>query len=380
MEVSKLTLSEGLRDQTLATDVLLWMRDHFDKCKNTNCKKLAVTIGLDKDFKPHATTGSIDQTIHKLMRRGLVIRQGTNLWHSNFLVNHGHPDMPPIVDEGFIKVTSTKDDSPTAVFRRNGSKTLAQLIFEWMDAHPAYLVDTTAGEIATAIIKEGTFEGSYASIVSIIHRLMRDGRVKKFNKTDGYRSLADFKLVKKVIPMPQEPEKIGLSSNEVFRANGKTLAELIIDWMKDNPMHLKETTTGEMAEAIVADGKFQTTKESAQTIIARLVREGRVQKFMLEDRPRGRADFKVLDVKYEEPKEEISPDYEYETLKTNKTPEEEQEIMEDNVKNFKELVNEGMDPIHASILTEPKETSTTQAIKLADGSTVNLTININIGK
>lgn len=279
MEVSKLTLSKGLRDQTLATDVLLWMRDHFDKCKNTNCKKLAVAMGLDKDFKPHATTGSIDQTIHKLMRRGLVIRQGTNLWHSNFLVNHGHPDMPPIVDEGFIKVTSTKDDSPTAVFRRNGSKTLAQLIFEWMDAHPMYLVDTTAGEIATAIIKEGAFEGSYASIVSIIHRLMRDGRIKKFNKTDGYRSLADFKLVKKV-----------------------------------------------------------------------------------------------------EPEEEASPDYEYETLKTNKTPEEEQEVMENNIKSFKELVNDGMAPIQASILTEPKESSTTQAIKLADGSTVNLTININIGK
>ena len=48
-----------------------------------------------------------------------------------------------------------------------------------------------------------------------------------------------------------------------------------------------------------------------------------------------------------------------------------------------------MDPIHADELTRKKEeekhmdnesTSTTQSIKMPDGSTINLTININIGK
>lgn len=285
MEVSKLTLSDELAHQTdLKTAVLVWLKEHERAGYNTNCMKLAHTIGLSKDFKAHATTGSIDQSIRRLVKMGLIMRHNINLRHADFMVNYGHPDMPPFINEGVIKE-----------------------------------------------IKE-------------------------------------------------EPAKPNPSPNEVFRANGKTLAELIIDWMKDHPMRLKETTTGEIADAIVADGKFQTTKESAQTVVARLVREGRVQKFMREDRPRGRADFKVLDVKYEEPEEKISPDYEYETLKTNKTPEEEQEIMKNNIKSFKELVNEGVDPIQASILTEPKESSTTQAIKLADGSTVNLTININIGK
>lgn len=285
MEVSKLTLSDELAHQTdLKTAVLVWLKEHEKAGYNTNCMKLAHTIGISKDFKAHATTGSIDQSIRRLIKMGLIMRHNINLRHADFMVNYGHPDMPPFINEGVIK------------------------------------------------------------------------------------------------EVKEEPVKPNPSPNEVFRANGKTLAELIIDWMKDHPMHLKETTTGEIADAIVADGKFRTTKESAQTIVARLVREGRVQKFMREDRPRGRADFKVLDVKYEEPEEEISPDYEYKTLKTNKTPEEEQEVMKNNIKSFKELVNEGVDPIQASILTEPKESSTTQAIKLADGSTVNLTININIGK
>lgn len=285
MEVSKLTISDELLHQTdLKTAILVWLKGHEKAGYNTNCMKLAHTIGISKDFKAHATTGSIDQSIRRLIKMGLIMRHNINLRHADFMVNYGHPDMPAFINEGVIKEVKEK------------------------------------------------------------------------------------------------PVKPNPSPNEVFRANGKTIAELIIDWMKDNPMHLKETTTGEMAEAIVKDGKFQTTKESAQTVIARLVREGRVQKFMREDRPRGKADFKVLDVKYEEPEKEVSPDYEYETLKTNKTPEEEQKIMENNIKSFKELIDAGVGPIQDSILTEPKESSTTQAIKLADGSTVNLTININIGK
>lgn len=286
MEVSKLTLSNELAHQTdLKTAILVWLKEHEKAGYNTNCMKLAHTIGISKDFKAHATTGSIDQSIRRLIKMGLIMRHNINLRRADFMVNYGHPDMPAFINEGVIKEVKEKPARPL------------------------------------------------------------------------------------------------MSPNEVFRANGKTLAELIIDWMKDNPMHLKETTTGEMAEAIVKDGKFQTTKESAQTIIARLVREGRIQKFMREDRPRGRADFKVLDVKYEEPEEEVSPDYEYETLKTNKTPEEEQEIMKDNIKSFKELVNAGVDPIQAITLgSKPESSSSTQTIALPDGRTINLTININFGK
>lgn len=286
MEVSKLTLSNDLIHQTdLKTAILVWLKEHEKAGYNTNCMKLAHTIGISKDFKAHATTGSIDQSIRRLIKMGLIMRHNINLRHADFMVNYGHPDMPAFINEGVIKEVKEKPARPL------------------------------------------------------------------------------------------------MSPNEVFRANGKTLAELIIDWMKDNPMHLKETTTREMAEAIVKDGKFQTTKESAQTIIARLVREGRIQKFMREDKPRGRADFKVLDVKYEEPEEELSPDYEYETLKTNKTPEEEQEIMEDVPKSFKELVNAGVDPIQAITLdSKPDSSSSTQTIALPDGRTINLTININFGK
>jgi len=264
-------------------------------------------------------------------------------------------------------------------------------ILMWLKEHPKAGYNTSCTNLAKTMGLARDFKASTStgSIDQGIRKLVRMGLIVKHNinfvRADylvnyGHPDMPAFIDEGVIREVKEEPVKPTPSPNEIFRANGKTLAELIIDWMKDHPMHLKETTTGEVAEAIVADGKFQTTKESAQTVIARLVREGRVQKFMREDRPRGKADFKVLDVKYEEPEEEVSPDYEYETLKTNKTPEEEQEIMEDNVKSFKELVNAGVDPIHASILTEPKESSTVQAIKLPDGSTVNLTININIGK
>ena len=311
MEVSKLTLSDELTHQTdLKTAVLVWLKEHPKAGYNTNCMKLAHTIGLSKDFKAHATTGSIDQSIRRLIKMGLIMRHNINLRHADFMVNYGHPDMPPFINEGVM------------------------------------------------------------------------------------------------IETKKEPVKPAISPNEVFRANGKTIAELIIEWMKANPMRLKRTTTGELADAIVASGKFQTTKESAQTVIGRLVREGRVQKFMCENRPRGKADFKVLDVKYEDPAEtensviDWSPDWEYD-IKSNVTPEEEAQITEDALDNslreiakeegpfFKDLVREGMDPIHADELTRKKEeekhmdnesTSTTQSIKMPDGGTINLTININIGK
>lgn len=110
----------------------------------------------------------------------------------------------------------------------------------------------------------------------------------------------------------------------------------------------------------------------------------------MDDKPRGKADFKVADVVYEE------PEVEYE-IKDDITPEEEAEVTEEAIDEslreiakeegpfFKDLVKEGMDPIHADLLTrkeEPKEenTSTTQTIKLPGGGTINLTININIGK
>lgn len=272
MEVSKLTLSDELAHQTdVKTAVLMWLKDHPKAAYNTSCMKLAHTIGLSRDFKAHATTGSIDQSIRRLIKMGLIMRHNINLRRADFLVNYGHPDMPAFINEGVIK------------------------------------------------------------------------------------------------EVKEEPVKPTMSAKEVFQANGKTLAELIIDWMKDNPMHLKETTTGEIAEAIIADGKFQTTKGSAQTVIARLVREGRILKYK---KPRGKEDFKVLNVKYEEPEEDISPDYEYETLKCNKTPEEEEEITKEAIDHLKDEYNK--------IVKEQEMEE--QEVNLPEGKVINLTININIGK
>ena len=266
-------------------------------------------------------------------------------------------------------------------------------ILVWLKEHPKAGYNTSCTNLAKTIGLARDFKSSTStgSIDQVIRRLVRMGLIMKHNinliRADylvnyGHPDMPAFINEGVIKEAKEEPVKPTMSAKEIFRANGKTLAELIIDWMKDNPMHLKETTTGEIAEAIIADGKFQTTKGSAQTVIARLVREGRILKYK---KPRGKEDFKVLNVKYEEPEEpeeEISPDYEYETLKCNKTPEEQQEIMKDNAESFKELVNAGVDPINAIMMEKPKEetTSTTQTIALPDGSTINLTININIGK
>lgn len=300
MEVSKLTISDELLHQTdVKTAVLVWLKAHPKAGYNTNCMLLAKTMSLSKDFTATSSTGSIDQAIRRLITMGLIIRHRINFRRADFMVNYGHPDMPPFINEGVVKETRK----------------------------------------------------------------------------------------------PAEPL---VSANEIFRINGnKTIAQLIVDWLKAHPMACVNTTTGELADLIAKDGAFHTTKESAQTVIARMIREGRIKKYKVDDKPRGKADFKVADVVYEE------PEVEYE-IKDDITPEEESEVTEEALdESLREIAKEEgpfFDGDKSKILhdaieqtdfnslikpvEEPKEesTSTTQTIALPGGGTINLTININIGK
>lgn len=111
MEVSKLEISDELKYQTSPlTKILLWMKAHPEKCKNTSTMGLAKTIGLDKDRPLRNTTGSIDQYIRRLIRKGLVIRNG-GLRRADYKINYGHPDMPPIVEGEEVKTTTLKRKS-----------------------------------------------------------------------------------------------------------------------------------------------------------------------------------------------------------------------------------------------------------------------------
>ena len=191
---NRFTISNELQHQTSSkTKTLLWMKSNPEKCHNTSIRGLATTISLDKERPLGLTTFSTEQVIHSLIRQGLVIRQGFNK-HYNFIINHGHPEMPTEIDEGIIKTT-----------------------------------------------------------------------------------------------------QIPKSSVNVYRENGDVLSNLILKWMREHPLKTYNTTTREIAQEIVDSKEFQTTKDSAQTVIARLVREGRLNKQKLDDKPRGKANFSLVD-------------------------------------------------------------------------------------
>lgn len=239
---SRFTLSKELQKQSSSkTKALLWMKSNPEKCRNTSIRGLATVISLDKERPLGLTTFSTEQVIHSLIRQGLVVRQGINK-HYDFLVNHGHPEMPPEIDEGIIKTT-----------------------------------------------------------------------------------------------------QIPKSSVNVYRENGDVLSNLILKWMRNHPLKTYNTTTGEIAQEIVDSKEFQTTKESSQTIIARLVREGKIFKEKLDDKPRGKANFLLSG--------------------------------EDNTPSQSNLIQKSIPTIPTE---EKEEKMESQEVNLPEGSTINLTININL--
>lgn len=268
------------------------MKAHPERCRNTNILGMARTVALDKDKPMKGMTNmAIEKTIHRLIRNGLLIRNG-NKRRADFIINYGHPMMPKEVEGDEVKTINDVKAKADKVIKANGGKTLGECIKEWIKNNPLKAKYTFPTEIANYMLEDGV-SGTSDSIITILNKLARKGEV---NRTEvGYRRF-DYSVGKNSVQ--QEPEiEYGI--------------------------------------------KYEITPEEEAEVTAEAIDESL------------------------------------------------REIAKEEGPFFKDLVREGMDPIHADELTRKKKeekhmdnesTSTTQSIKMPDGSTINLTININIGK
>lgn len=241
------------------------MKAHPERCRNTNILSMSKTVALDKEMPMKGMTNmAIEKTIHRLLRNGLLIRNG-NKRRADFVINYGHPMMPKEVEGEEVKTTSNVKAKADKVVAANGGKTLGECITEWIKNNPIKSKYTFPTEIANYMLEDG-ITGTLDSVVTILNKLVRKGEV---NRTEvGYRRF-DYSVGK-----------------------GK---ERIASW---------------------------------------------------------------------------TPDSEYEVVKSNVTPEEEEEITKEAIDHLKEEYNK--------IVKEQEMEE--QEVNLPEGKVINLTININFGK
>ena len=378
MEVSKLELSDELKYQMSSlTKVLLWMKAHPERCRNTTTMGLARTIGLDKDRPVQATTGSIDQIIRKLIKKGLVIRDGGR-FRADFRINYGHPEMPPIVEGNEVKVTSMKTD-----IRKRGQMSFEKLQKaaengELDKARNRKDVGLLAGYSKEEV--ENSKRG-YSWVSNLIHR----GHIKEeyLSPTEAKYTIIGIpdymnehlkKPKTKVKTVPKVVDRRSSCSYDVVKQNGGKLSDIIYRWFINHNGEevLKATTTNELVRYILANTQIVSTFESMKSIINRLAQKGMITKVRSKGRI-GYFDFSVDE-------DETTSDMDYEVLKENKTPEEQAAIAKvwiDEHENFEPSIADGW-----SYNKEEKEVKMEgqSSIELPDGKTINLTININFGK
>ena len=203
MEVSKLELSDELKHQTsLKMAILMWLKEHPKAGQNTSTIGLAKTMGLARDFAVKSTTGSIDQAIRKLRQQGLIVVHMINLRRGDFAVNYGHPEMPPVIDDGVITSTALISDAepkkteqglaPTTIYLLNG-RSIREAVLEWVAQNPDRAHDTTASRIAEMMLEDGVIQCKRDSIIATIGVLCRTHKLQK--KSSAKPWVYDFCLL-----------------------------------------------------------------------------------------------------------------------------------------------------------------------------------------
>ena len=352
MEVSKLTLSDELTHQTSSlTKALLWMEQHPKQCQNTNIRKIAKTISLDKDRPLRMTTFSTEQLIYQLMRRGWITRNG-NRFNSDFVINYGHPDLPKELENQHITTTkfSVKENvnkRNAEIVKKNGG-TLKEIILKWMQDNPDKLSKVRLHDLANLITKDTKVYARPDSVYAIMGRMVKEGTIKRTRSDDDWLFNFEVPAGAKIEYKPVG----GDVKKAVVAANGGTLEENIIRWMAENPDKLTNTNARILTKQMIKDLNIKTTFESLYTQFRKMYSKKNI--IVRTQGDNGWCNFRLA--KTHAPKEEKP--------------------------SFKELVQEGVDPIQASILTEDRKENKVeeQTVNLPEGKTIHLVININFGK
>lgn len=140
---------------------------------------------------------SIEQVIHKLLRSGLLIRNGGRR-RADFIINYGHPMMPPEVEGDEVKTTETTSGLSKGINKRaknvmdaNGGKSLSECILKWVEDNPDKTKRTYPSKMAREIAKDGV-NGKTDSFVSILNKLGHDGKLRRTCVGNG---LYDYSIV-----------------------------------------------------------------------------------------------------------------------------------------------------------------------------------------
>lgn len=326
---SKFTISKELTHQeSPQIQILKWIDSHAEKCRNTTITNLARMIALDKDSAlPRMSTYELIQRIGRLRQQGLIIIHGTRL-SKDIVVNHGHPNMPPEIDEGIIKTTPSSD----------ADLSVPQIIAQYVLNHPDKCNKIRNIDLAKNIIDYYQLNSTPASISTEISRMLRDGKIIK-------------------IPTQSDPTRFSFTIPAQKNRTG-TLLSLICSFIADNEPN--DITVEQLAQQIAAtsDSDIKITSIIAQ--IGRLHREG-----IICQRPTQKPahyDFRISDL-------------------FSKTPEEEDIAQNDLESPINEPTQESAPEEQSQLSSTPDKIENTvrKDITLPAGGVINLTINIRIG-
>lgn len=377
MEVSKLELSEELLHQTSSqTKALLWIKSHEKQCQNTSILNIAKTIGVDKDRPLKMSTFAIQQVLYKLIRDGLLVRHGGRR-RADFVINYGHPLMPPEVDNDVVKTTKTNA-------RKFGEEAFKRLEQAEKDGRLAkaknrrdvgILVGYSKAEVANN--KRG-----YSWVSNLVHRgHLKEEWIDPSHAIYTVISTPDYKNAHEKKPKKKSNDKgFNGCSYEIVKKNGGKLPDLVYNWFvkHNNDDILKGTTANEIVRYILEyETEFTSTFESLKTIIRRLIRKGAINREPSVGRI-GYFDFSANENFIDgDEKERL----EYNEVSDHKEQKKQDDTMMANAKSaFQQYLDEGCDPIQALNLEERENKMEEQSVNLPDGKVINLTININLNK
>lgn len=252
-------------------------------------------------------------------------------------------------------------------------------VLEWMLEHPKMLRDTNKAKLARTIGLTDGIHMTEAHIRQAISRMLtRELLLKRGSKVryDIFFNFQHHRFPKDLVEKYAESIEHDGPVTEIKEKHERlSLPMRIISFLRQHPESGKNTTTRQIALEIKSlEPKAGLNPSSLEVIISRLARNGQIIKEYTGTKNG------VNLYNYSLPDDKISPDWEYEEAKENKTPEEQADIAERTIVDVDRRIREEIAESGAPGTEEPTaETVCPEPITVkADGGEVKLSITLNI--
>lgn len=231
--------TKNKRHNDVLSHIVSWVNANSDKCKNTSVRELSRTMVLSVNFGLYgdATTDSVEQGIHRLLRNGVLLREMHNMHKANFSLNYEHPDLANVY--GIVSVSKRKQSVPQYI-------PIPNRIEKFIKENPLRCYKCTTKQLAQYIVKESSASSPVKqnSVIAIIRNMARKGDVIKAEQEDGFGNFEyTFKLAQEpdkevspdtdyeVLKCNKTPEE----EKEITKESVKSFEELMEEW--DNQPH-----------------------------------------------------------------------------------------------------------------------------------------------